>query len=155
MAHDDFVTDALGVACEGDRMGTLVCAVDDSPEAAEALRVAVRLSHDADLRLVVAHVEDTVGAGSDLRRTAHQRGRQLLDRLLAEQRLNGGVDRRVEVGAPSKELARVAEEEAASLIVVGSRRRRWWRSRGTGRLTADLTATAGCPVVVVPPAATR
>lgn len=135
-------------------MGTLVCAVDDSPEAAEALRVAARLSRDAGLRLVVVHVEDTVGAGSALRGTAPQRGRQFLDRLLAMQDLNGGVDRRVEVGAPAKELARVAAEEAASLILVGSRRRRWWRSR-TSSLTADLSATAGCPVVIVPPAAPR
>jgi nucleotide-binding universal stress UspA family protein len=136
-------------------MSTLVCAVDDSPESAEALRVAARLSQDGDLRLVVVHVEDTVGAGSDLRQGAHERGWRLLDRLLAGQGLNGGVDRRVEAGAPAKELARVAAEEAASLILVGSRRRRWWRGRGMSRLTADLSATAGCPVVVVPPAAPR
>ncbi len=110
-------------------MGTLVCAVDDSPEAEEALRVATRLSREADLRLVVVHVEDTVGAGSDVRGAAGERGRQLLDRLLATQGLNGGADRRVEVGAPAQELARVAAEEAASLILVGSRRRRCWRSR--------------------------
>ena len=136
-------------------MGTLVCAVDDSPEAVEALRVALRLSRDADLRLVVVHVEDTVGAGSDVRETAHQRGRRLLDRLLATQGLNGGVDRRVEVGVPAKELARVAEEEAASVILVGYRRRRWWRGRGIGRFTADLSATVRCPVIVVPPAVPR
>ena len=136
-------------------MGTLVCAVDDSPEAAEALRVAARLSRDAKLRLVVVYVEDTVGAGSAVRGTAPERGRRVLGRLLAAQGLNGGADRRVEVGAPAEELARVAEEEAASLIVVGSGRRRWWRRRGTSRLTANLSATAGCPVVVVPPAAPR
>lgn len=135
-------------------MGTLVCAVDDSPEAAEAFRVAVRLSRDADWRLVVVHVEDIVGAGSALRGTANQRGRQFLDRFLATQGLDGGLDRRVEVGAPAKTLARIAEEEAASLILVGSRRHRWWRRR-TSRLTADLSATAGCPVVIVPPAFRR
>ena len=83
-------------------MGTLVCVVDDSPEAEEALRVATRLSREAELRLVVVHVEDTVGAGSDIRGAAAERGRQLLDRLLATQGLNGGADRRVEVGAPAK-----------------------------------------------------
>jgi nucleotide-binding universal stress UspA family protein len=61
----------------------------------------------------------------------------------------------VEVGAPAKELARVASEEAANVIVLGSRRHRCWRRRGTGRLAADLSATAGCPVVVVPPPAPR
>lgn len=137
-------------------MGTLVCAVDDdSAEAEEALRVAVRLSSEAGLRLVVVYVENTVGAGSDVRGAAHERGLRLLDRLLTAQALGGAVDRRVEVGAPAHELARVAAEEAAGIIVVGSRRRRWWRRGRTSSLPADLTATAGCQVVVVPPAVPR
>jgi nucleotide-binding universal stress UspA family protein len=136
-------------------MGTLVCAVDDSAEAEEALRVAARLSSEAGFRLVVVHVADVVGAGPDFRRAANERGRRLLDRLLTAQGLDGGVDRRVEVGAPAHELARVAAEEAASLILVGSRRRRWWRRRRTSRLPTDLAATAGCPVVVAPPALPR
>lgn len=133
-------------------MGTVVCAVDDSPEAEEALRVAARLSGDASLRLVVAHVEQQTG-GPD-RSAAEHRGRQLLDRLLTRQGLSR-ADRRVEVGERANALARVAAEEAASVIVVGSRRGRWWRRRGTGSLTSDLAAMAACPVVVVPPAARR
>lgn len=136
-------------------MGTVICAVDDSPEAKEALRVAAHLSGNAGLRLVIVHVEDTVGAGSDVRAAAQQRGRELLDRILATQGLNGGTDRRVEVGRRSNELARVAEEEAASLIVLGSPGKSWLLTRPTGRLAADLSATASCPVVVVPPPARR
>jgi len=136
-------------------MGTIVCAVDNSPEAEEALRVAVRLSGDAGLRLVVVHVAQSIGTGADLRAAAEQHARQLLDRLLAAQGLNGGADKRLELGEPTNELARVAAEEAASVIVVGSRRRHWWRRLSTSKLTADLAATAPCPVVVVPPAARR
>ena len=136
-------------------MGTIVCAVDDSPEAEEALRVAVRLSGDAGLRLVVVHVEERAGAGSNRRDAAEQRGRQMLERLLASQGLNGRADWRIEVGERASELARIAAEEAASVIVVGSRSRRWWRRRRTSRLTADLAATAACPVVVVPPTRRR
>jgi nucleotide-binding universal stress UspA family protein len=135
-------------------MGAIVCAVDESPEAGEALRAAVRLSGDAGLRLVAVHVEEHGGAGSD-HRSAEQRGRQLLDRLLAGQALNGNADKRVEVGERANEVARVAEEEAASVIVVGSRRRHWLRGQRTSKLTADLAATAPCPVVVVPPPARR
>jgi nucleotide-binding universal stress UspA family protein len=135
-------------------MGTIVCAVDDSPEAEEALRVAVRLSDDTGLRLVVAHVEERAHAGSD-HRPAEHRGRQLLDRLLARQGLNGSADTRVEVGERANELARMAAEEAASVIVVGSRGHRWWWRQRTGSLTDDLAATAACPVVVVPPAPRR
>lgn len=135
-------------------MGTIVCAVDDSPEAEEALRVAMRLSDDSRLRLVVANVQERADAGSDHRR-AGQRGRQLLERLLANQGLNGNADKRVEIGERASELARVAAEEAASVILVGSRRRHRWRGRRTSKLTADLAATAPCPVVVVPPARRR
>jgi nucleotide-binding universal stress UspA family protein len=135
-------------------VGTIVCAIDDSAEADEALRVAARLSGDARLRLVVVHVEESAG-GPDFRGAAERRGRQLLDRLLARQGLNGSTDKRVEVGERASELARVAAEEAASLIVVGSRSRHWWQRRRTSRLTADLVATAACPVVIAPPRARR
>ena len=136
-------------------MGTIVCAVDNSPEAEEALRAAIRLSGDAGLRLVAVHVEERAEVGSNDRAAAERRGRQLLDRLLATHGLNGRVDKRVEVGERANELARVAAEEAASVILVGSRRRHWWRRRHTSQLTADLAATAACPVVVVPPARRR
>jgi nucleotide-binding universal stress UspA family protein len=136
-------------------MGTIVCAVDDSPEAEEALRVAVRLSDDSGLRLLVVHVEERAGTGSNRGGAAEQRGRQLLERLLASQGLNGRADRRVEVGERANELARVAAEEAASVIVVGSCSRHWCRGRRTSRLTAELAATAACPVVVVPPTQRR
>lgn len=134
-------------------MGTLVCGVEDSPEAAEALRVATRLSRNAGLRLVVVHVEDTVGPGSTVRAGAVQRGRQLLDRIFAKQMLGRGLDTRVEVGPPVEELARVAAEEAATVILIGSPSRHWWRPRRRmSKLAAELAATADCPVVVVPAA---
>ena len=135
-------------------METIVCAVDDSPEAEEALRVAVSLSADAGLRLVVAHVEQAPFLRPGSTRTANRRGRLLLDRLLGERGL-ADVDKRVEIGDRADELARVAEEEAASVIVVGSGHRHWWRARTPSTLTADLAATAACPVVVVPPPGRR
>lgn len=136
-------------------MATIVCAVDDSLEAEEALRVAARLSDDVGVRLVVVHVESTADAGPGVGGAAEHRGRQLLDRLLETHRLNGNTDKRIEVGERATGLARVAAEEAASVIVVGSRSRDWWCRRRRSGLTADLAATAPCPVVVVPPAARR
>lgn len=129
-------------------MGTVVCAVDDSPAADEALRVAVQLSEDAELRLVVVHVDDEIGATG-------QRGRALLDRLSAAHALNGGADKRVELGERARSIARVAAEEAASVIVIGSHRSRFGRRVRLSRLSAELAATANCPVLVAPPAATR
>lgn len=153
MVEAALVTDASGVGPEGEGLGTIVCAVDDSPEAAEALRAAVRLSDDAGLRLVAVHVAERADEGSNHRAAAEGHGRQLLDRVLAAQGPNGRVDKRVEVGEPASELARVAAEEAASVIMLGSRRHTWRHRSSASRLTADLAATAVCPVVVVPPPA--
>lgn len=131
-------------------MGTLVCGVEDSPEAAEALRVATRLSGEAGLRLVVVRVERAMGPGPAFRTRAQQRGRQRLDQLLAAHAQARGAETRVEVGRPAEELARVAAEEAATVILVGSPSHRVWSTRRPSRLAADLAATAACPVVIVP-----
>ena len=117
---------------------------------------AVRLSDEAGLRLVAVHVEERVRRRIErprLRRS-NAAGSCSTD-CSPTQGLNGGADKRVEVGERANELARVAAEEAASVILVGSRRRHWWRGRRTSKLTADLAATAACPVVVVPPARRR
>src|SRR5579872_3195381 len=85
-------------AAVGGSMGTIVCAVDDSLEAAEALRVAARMGRDAGLRLLVVHVLDSAEARAELGVTRRRRGWELLDRLLDAEGLNGGVDKRVEAG---------------------------------------------------------
>ena len=135
-------------------MQTIVCAVDESPGAAEAISVAAGLSKDLRLRLVLAHVVDGysrtngVGMGGV---QARQGGQRLLERVARKHSLESGADRRAEVGDRASELSRIAGEEVAVLIVVGSRGR-YRRGRGRlSRLSAELSSTAPCPVVVVPP----
>lgn len=132
-------------------MGTIICAVADTPEAEEALRAAARLSRAGRMRLVLVHVEERARNGNSDRVMRH--GRQLLDRAVAAQRMGEPLDRRVELGERAAALARVAEEEAASVIVLGSpHHRRWLRRPGT-ELSDALAATAPCPVLVIPPPA--
>jgi len=128
-----------------------VCAVDDSPEAANALRVAARLSGESGLRLVAAHVARDASTRTGGRVDVQRGGHRLLDRVLAGGELVGALDTRVEVGDRAAELSRVAAEEAASVIVMGARGRRWSRRPRMSRLTVELAATARCPVVVVLP----
>ncbi len=111
-------------------MATIVCGIDDSPGAVEALRVARTLSTDLKLRLVLAHVAAgwTAGAEHDLH-----------------------AERRVEVGEAAQALARIAAEEAATLIVVGSRSQGRLRPGLRSGLAGELAASAPCPVVIVPP----
>jgi nucleotide-binding universal stress UspA family protein len=136
-------------------VAAIVCGIDDSPGALEALRVASELSAQFQARLVVAHIANGwAGGGESLTANqGRQGGNRLLERAAREQNLD--AERRVEVGEPAEALARIASEEAATLIVVGSRGEGWRRPRLRSRLAADLAASAACPVVVVPPPARR
>ncbi|HEY6397372.1 MAG TPA: universal stress protein [Solirubrobacteraceae bacterium] len=133
---------------------TIVCAVDESPGAAEAIAVAAALSEGLGLRLVLAHVVEGDGPSNGLDTggvQGHRGGQRLLERVARKHNLERAADRRAEVGDRASELSRIAGEEAAVLIVVGSRGRyRGGRGR-LSRLSAELGSTAPCPVVVVPP----
>jgi len=135
-------------------MKTILCAVDESPGAAEAVVIAAGLSKDLGLRLVLAHVVD------DYRRTngggrrdvqAQQGGQRLLEGVARKHSLENSADRRVEVGDRASELSRIASEEAAAVIVVGSRSHYRRRRNLVSGLSAELRTTASCAVVVVPP----
>jgi hypothetical protein len=87
-------------------VATIVCGIDDSPGAVEALRVARTLSTDLNLRLVLAHVAAgwnvaagwTEGADESLSTNqARQGGDRLLERAVREHNLE--AERRVELGA--------------------------------------------------------
>jgi nucleotide-binding universal stress UspA family protein len=137
-------------------VATIVCGVDDSPGAVEALRVARLLSTNFDVRLVLAHVAGgwASEAGESLTTNqARQGGNGLLEHASREHSLE--ADRRVEIGEPAEALARIAVEEGATLIVVGSRREGWRRPRSRNGVASELAVTAPCPVVVVPPPARR
>lgn len=134
-------------------MATIVCGIDDSPGAVEAVRVASALSAGFDVRLVLAHVAagwSASGADESLTASqARQGGARLLERTAREHDLE--AEQRVEVGEPAEALSRIAAEEGASMIVVGSRRQGRRQAKLRSALAADLAATAPCPVVVVPP----
>jgi nucleotide-binding universal stress UspA family protein len=137
-------------------VAAIVCGIDDSEGAQEALRVAKALSAQFEVRLVLAHVAGGWAQGDHESVTTTQGrvgGNKLLER--AEREHNLRAERRLEVGEPAETLARIAAEEAANLIVVGSRRQGWWRPRLRSRIAGDLAASALCPVVVVPQPARR
>jgi nucleotide-binding universal stress UspA family protein len=127
-------------------MGTIVCGVEDTPEAVEALRVAAVLSRQLGLRLVLAHVvRGYEPTGGPARREAEA----LLERVAGMHGLERDADRRAELGEPAETLSRIAAEEGATLIVLGTARRRRGRPVRSG-LADELAGAATCPVVVVP-----
>jgi nucleotide-binding universal stress UspA family protein len=135
-------------------MKTIVCAVDESAGAAEAITVAFGLSKSLGLRLVLAHVVDghTPNNGVAVDGVeAQQGGQRLLKRIAREHSLEAAADHRAEVGDRASELSRIAGEEAAAMIVLGSRSRSRRRQSLISRLSAELRSTAPCPVLLVPP----
>jgi nucleotide-binding universal stress UspA family protein len=133
-------------------MQTIVCAVDESPGAVEAIAVAARLSKGLRLRLVLAHVVDGYRHTNGVHTAsvqAHREGQRLLERVARKHNLER-ADRRAEVGDRASEISRIACEEVAVLIVVGSRGGYRRRRGRMSRLSAELRSTAPCPVVVVP-----
>lgn len=145
----------IGRRGEGVRVAAIVCGINDSAGAREALRVASALSVRFGARLVLAHVALGYRTGGESLTTkqARQGGKRLLEQAAREH--NVQVENRVEVGEPAETLAQIAAEEAATLIIVGSRRYGLLRPRLRRSVASELAASAPCPVVIVPAASRR
>jgi len=130
---------------------TIVCAVNETEGAAEALRTATELGRRLGMRLVAVHVVEDAPVSADARREAWSGGVRLVDRVLAEQGA-WTADRRVAVGDPAAHIARIAGEERAELVLVGSKRHgRRARPPLQSRVATELPGMTPVPVVVVPP----
>jgi nucleotide-binding universal stress UspA family protein len=137
--------------------GTLVCAVTEDAESADALALSTELSERLGLRLVLAQAVDGMG-GDGRESVTTQAGRQGAERRLARLAEEHGVadraERRVAVGEPAALLGQIAAEEAADMIVVGARHR-GWRRRLESRLADALETETPVPVLIAPPRARR
>jgi nucleotide-binding universal stress UspA family protein len=140
--------------------GSIICGVDGSPGAQEALRVAAQLSGQLGSRLVVAHVTRRQVSGPDPappgiapEEAEIAAAEHLVEELVLAE---GLVDakRCVALGLPAEGLADLADDEGAGLIVVGSRGRGAFKAAFLGSVSNELIGVARCPVVVVPQGAT-
>ena len=135
--------------------GTVVCAVTDGDESADALELGAALSERLGLRLVLAHTVAgvPVANGGDESVTM-KAGREGAERRLARLAQEYGVveraERRVAVGEPAGLLGQIAAEEAADVIVVGARAR-GWRRRLESPLADELGSETPVPVLIAPP----
>lgn len=143
--------------------GSILCGVDGSENARAALLVAVQLSGQLGLRLVVAHVVPAAvptsrfglaGRPPELPAVDAElaAGERLLEQVVGEAGL-AGVERRVVYGFPADRLADLADEEGAELVVVGSRGRGALKAAFLGSVSTELIGVARRPVLVVPPGA--
>jgi len=133
-------------------METIICGVDGSVGAREALRTAVDLGEMFGFRVVAVHIVDRNAGdgehgigGATLR--ARGRAERVLAEVLDEEELVGKIDWRAEVGDTAERIAAVAEEETAALIVLGSRP----PNTGAGhhsRLATEIATMTAVPVAL-------
>jgi nucleotide-binding universal stress UspA family protein len=122
--------------------GTIVCGVNRSRGARDALQLAGALSERLGLRLVVAHIAaDPVRARS---------GEDLVSEMADSAAGREPLERRVAIGDRALGLAEIAAEEGADLIVIGSPSGRRSKLRGRGALQRELESATSCPVVIAP-----
>ena len=136
--------------------GTLMCAVTEGDERADALALAAELSERLGLRLVLAHAVNGIGEfghGDGVESVSMKADRQGAERRLARLAEEHGVadraEQRVAVGDPAALLGQIAAEEAADVIVIGARR--GWRKRLESRLADQLESETLVPVLIAPP----
>jgi nucleotide-binding universal stress UspA family protein len=132
--------------------GTIVCGVNDSTGACDALQLAAALRDRLGLRLVVAHVAAHADGGRSSQRSSAE---QLFARVVEQAAIRGPMERRSGVGDRAGRLAQIAAEEGADIIILGSPRERrpGWRRRLT--LARALEGATSCPVVIAPPQTRR
>ena len=144
--------------------GKIICGVEESDGARDAVRVAKWLARELGRQLVLVHAvraADGVAVAPPPYSYPHasdeeemgQAADRTLDQLMLDSGLSGSVERRVETGDPAIVLAQIAEEEPVDLIVVGTGRRGLVASAILGSVSTAVVSRAPCPVVAVPPAA--
>jgi nucleotide-binding universal stress UspA family protein len=136
-------------------MKLIVHGTDGSPEAAEALDLAVELAHDtgAKLAIVAVHVVHVGGKGISppISEVEQPHGAEHLAVVAAERARAAGVETKPYVvsGDPAKEITKLAEELDADLIVVGSRGLGGLHGALVGSVSRGVMARSSVPVTVV------
>lgn len=139
----------------------IVCAVDGSGAARDAVSVAADLAEVLELDLMLLHVATpepalTVAVSPHhLVREADiegpkANGKLLLDDVAARLELSRPVSCQVRVGDPASVIAEVAEDEGAAMLVTGTRGRGVVAAALLGSVSAAAVSRSTCPVLVVP-----
>jgi universal stress protein A len=155
---------------------TILVAIDDSPQAAKALRRGESLAQKYRAKLLLLHVLGTVGeeiipleptlvlpppASYEEMAPGIWTRHQAVGKLEAQARatlqafaqrhLSRSVSAqvRVAVGKPAEQILRVAREAGVDLIAMGTHGRTGWRHTLLGSVAEAVLRQAPCPVLTV------
>ena len=147
--------DVAGSGVGEARSASIVCGVDGSPSATEAVRVAGWLAAALGLRLVLVHVEqegDEVSTGTmdfDILLGSDTRPRLRLLHRAVEAAGRAEVEVRLASGSAATALEDVAARESAELIAVGTRGHGAVKALVLGSVSRALAASGSRPVLIV------
>jgi nucleotide-binding universal stress UspA family protein len=145
---------------EGVELKTVLCPVDFSPAALQAVGFAVDLARRAGASVTFLRVIEWL-AEQEPRELAHfnvpefrghlmQDAQEQLDALIAQQaRVEQGGEARVVAGRAYREILRIAAEDGADLIVMGAQGRGGPALTPLGSTTQHVVRAASCPVLTV------
>jgi nucleotide-binding universal stress UspA family protein len=145
-------------------MRPVICAVDRSDGARAAVGIARELAAHLESRLFLLHVEPPTAAPGVSAAVAGQvrlKAEELSDaealvaQIVEEEGLGADVEARAEIGPAADRILDIARQEDAVLVVLGSRGHGNVASAVLGSVSHAVAANAPCPVVIVPPAASR
>ena len=136
-------------------MKLIVHGTDGSPEAEEALNLAIELAKDAGAKLAVVsvHVIHAGGKGISppITEVEQPHGAEHLAEAAAATARAAGLEAKAYAvtGEPAREITRLAEELDADLIVVGSRGLGGLHGALVGSVSRGVMARSSVPVTVV------
>ena len=136
-------------------MKLIVHGTDGSPEAAEALELAIGLAKDTGAKLALVSVHVVVAGGKGLAppiaEVEEPGGAQHLVQAAAAKARDAGIEANqyAVTGDPAREITRVADELGADLIVVGSRGYGAIRGTLVGSVSRGVITRSKIPVTVV------
>ena len=142
-------------------MDLIVYATDGSPEAAEALELAIELANDTGAKLAVLSVHVLVRGGKGLAppilEVEQPHGSEHLAEAAAATANAAGVDAKPysATGDPAKEIIRLADDLGADLIVIGSRGFGALRGALLGSVSRAVMTHSTIPVTIVTNRAVR
>jgi nucleotide-binding universal stress UspA family protein len=119
---------------------TILCPVNSTPAAHEALSMAAHLARCFDGNVVALHVkEDHAGQGIG----------DLCAWVPDEMRSHCTIRELTREGEAAEEIVSLAKETPFDLLVIGARHRRFFDSTVLGSTTARVVRHAPCPVLIV------
>jgi len=152
------VPPGAGSAAQAVAFRRILCPVDFSGDAAQALAFGVALADRVDGSVTALHVVESLDGEpgpltpdyiAEFRRQQRQGAQTSLQALIAAQAPAARVTGVVGLGRPHREILRVASEQASDLIVIGVRGRGPVDLTLFGSTTQQVVRRATCPVLTI------